>query len=56
VPADHGGEAVVDAPRHRDRHLVRQLLRRRRPVREHLHVDARLVHLAKAQVVEVVQA
>ena len=49
------GEAVVDAPRQRNGGVGRQLLRRRRAKRQHLHVDAGGIHLGKADGVEVIE-
>ena len=48
-------EPVVDAANQRGRAFGRQLLRRRRAVRDHLHVDAGLVHLLEAQRAEIEQ-
>ena len=48
-------QPVVDAARDRGRGFGGQLLRRGRAVREHLHVDAGLVHLLDAQRAEIVQ-
>ena len=49
------GEPVVDAAHQRGRAVGRQLLRRGRAVRDHLHVDAGLVHLLDAQRAEIEQ-
>ena len=48
-------EPVVDAANERRRALRRQLLRRGRAVRDHLHVDADLVHLLQPQRAEIEQ-
>ena len=48
-------EPVVDAANERRRAVGRQLLRRRRAVRDHLHVDADLVHLLEPQRAEIEQ-
>ena len=47
------GEAVVDLPRQVGGDVGTKLLRRRRAMREHLDVDAGLVHLLEAQAAEI---
>ena len=51
---DRRVQPIVDAPRQRDRVGAGELLRRGRAMREHLHVDAGLVHLLEAQLAEVI--
>ena len=52
----HGGvQPVVDAPRQRHGVGAGQLLGRGRAMRQHLDVDAGLVHLLDAQLAEIVQ-
>ena len=55
VLGDDRGETVVDAGRHCGRGFSRQFLRRRRAVREHLNVDAGVVHFLDAQRPEIMQ-
>ena len=55
ILGDLGVQAIVDAPRERGRGFGRQFLRRRRAERDHLHVDADVVHLLDAQRAEIVQ-
>jgi len=52
---DRRRQPVVDPPHQRDRIVTAELLRRRRPVGDDLHVDAGLVHLLQPQVAEVVE-
>ena len=55
VRADDLVQPVVGAARERHRGLGVEALRGGRAVRQHLHVDAGLVHLLQAQLAEVVQ-
>ena len=52
---DDGGQPIVDAPPDLDRDVGLDHLQRGRTVREHLDVDAGLVHLLEAQFAEIVQ-
>ena len=56
LAGDGGVQAVVDAAGERSGGFGRQFLRRRRAVRDHLHVDADVVHLLDADAGEIVQA
>ena len=51
----HLGQAIVDRAREVGGDFDRKLLRRRRAVREHLDVDAGLVHFLDAQRAEIVE-
>jgi len=55
VGADDRRQPVVDAAGQRSRSLSRQFLGRWRAVREHLNVDAGLVHLLDADAGEIVE-
>ena len=56
IGGDRRMQPVVDPARQRHRDVGGDLLRRRRAVGEHLHVDAGLVHLLDAQRAEIEQA
>ena len=56
IGLDDGGEPVVDAPRRIRPRVAAELLRRRRSVREHLDVDAGLVHRLEAPLADILEA
>ena len=53
---DGGRQPVIDPLGDRDRHVGAEFLGRGRGVRNHLHVDAGLVHFLEAKLAEVEQA
>ena len=55
IAGDDGVQPVVDAAGQGGRGVGGQLLRRRRAVRDHLNVDAGLIHFLDADRVEIVQ-
>ena len=55
VGRDRCMQPIVDAAGERDSIGAGELLRRRRAVREDLHVDAGFVHLLEAQIAEIMQ-